>query len=82
MLPVYFSTVSSKGQIIIPAKIRKHLGITKGTEVTFLMDGLSIILKVSQRIRKLRCASKMKCLYCGKRRILPDGLYCRYCHPK
>jgi AbrB family looped-hinge helix DNA binding protein len=36
--------VTSKGQIVIPAEIRKKYGIKKGTRVAFIEDGLRLIL--------------------------------------
>lgn len=31
-------TVSSKGQVVIPKEVRKHLGIEQGTKVTFVLE--------------------------------------------
>lgn len=39
------SNVSSKGQIVIPAKIREHYKIKAGTKVFFLEQDGNIILK-------------------------------------
>ncbi len=36
---VYKSTVSSKGQVVLPAEMRKSLGISTGSEVFFAVDG-------------------------------------------
>ena len=38
------SVVTSKGQIVIPAEIRKKYGIKKGTQVAFIEDGPRLIL--------------------------------------
>lgn len=47
------ATVTVKGQVIIPAKIRKKLGIKKGTRMTFReKDGEIIIRPVSEEYIK------------------------------
>jgi AbrB family looped-hinge helix DNA binding protein len=47
------ATVTVKGQIIIPAKIRRKLGIKKGTRVTFTeKDGEIILRPVSEEYIK------------------------------
>jgi AbrB family looped-hinge helix DNA binding protein len=32
------ATVSSKGRVVIPAEVRKHLGIEQGDKVLFVLD--------------------------------------------
>ena len=32
------ATVSSKGQVVIPAEVRKHLGIQQGDKILFVLD--------------------------------------------
>ena len=32
------STITSKGQVTIPAAVRKHLGLKQGDKVTFVLD--------------------------------------------
>jgi len=39
------SVVTSKGQIVIPIKIRKRLGITNGTKVAFVESNGKIIIQ-------------------------------------
>jgi AbrB family looped-hinge helix DNA binding protein len=52
--------VSSKGQVVIPAAIRERLGIERGTELSFRVEGGRIIVDAHsleaqlQRIRSLR----------------------------
>lgn len=41
--------VSSKGQVVIPKKIREKLGITKGTVLNVKLDGKKIILEAVQQ---------------------------------
>lgn len=40
-----FTTVSSKGQIVIPAGLREELGITAGTRVAIQRDEDRIVLQ-------------------------------------
>jgi len=55
-----FTTVSSKGQLVIPAAIRQSLGIEPGTRVAIRQDGAQLILEpltpaaARQLIRELR----------------------------
>jgi AbrB family looped-hinge helix DNA binding protein len=39
------STVSTKGQLVIPARLRKKYSIRKGTKVAFIEDGHRLILQ-------------------------------------
>ena len=39
------SIVSKKGQVVIPAKIRKEFNLEKGTRVIFEVEGQNIIIK-------------------------------------
>ncbi|EFH29492.1 transcriptional regulator, AbrB family [Lactobacillus jensenii JV-V16] len=41
--------MSQKGQIVIPASIRKALGLTKGTELSFKVEGDEITIKNYQQ---------------------------------
>jgi len=41
--------VSSKGQVVIPKKIREKLGITKGSVLNVKLDGKKIILETVQQ---------------------------------
>jgi AbrB family looped-hinge helix DNA binding protein len=45
MSDVYRSTVSSKGQVIIPAEVRRRFGFKEGTEVIFTEDNGRLILE-------------------------------------
>ena len=33
------STITSKGQVTIPAEVRRHLGLKAGDKITFVIDG-------------------------------------------
>lgn len=48
MMDVATSTISSNGQIVIPADIRRRLGITEGTKFLILEDGGDLVLKPLQ----------------------------------
>ena len=50
------SVVTTKGQLVIPARLRQRFGIKKGTMVTFTEDGGRIIVQPVTRefIRGLR----------------------------
>ena len=54
--------VTSKGQLVIPARLRKRYGIRKGTTVSFLEDGHRLILQpvTDEFIRSLRGSLKGK----------------------
>ena len=39
------SKITTKGQVVIPAKIRKRHGLKSGTKVTFIENGDDIIIK-------------------------------------
>ena len=41
------ATVTSQGQVTIPADVRRHLGLTKGTKVTFVIEGEAVGLTPS-----------------------------------
>ena len=38
MITIQEATVSSQGQVTIPAEIRRHLGLEKGRKVQFILD--------------------------------------------
>ncbi len=56
------ATVTSKGQVVIPARVRRRLGIRKGTKVHFIEDGNRLILQpvTVEFIRSLRGSLKGK----------------------
>jgi AbrB family looped-hinge helix DNA binding protein len=39
------STVTTKGQLVIPSRLRRRHGIKKGTRVCFVEDGRDLILR-------------------------------------
>ena len=56
------STVTSKGQLVIPAKLRRKHGIRKGTRVAFVEEGTRLVLQPVTRefVRSLRGSLKGK----------------------
>lgn len=54
------SVVTTKGQLVIPARLRRRFGIKKGTRVTFVEDGSRIIVQpvTHEFIRGLRGSLK------------------------
>ena len=54
------ATVSSKGQVTLPAKIRTILGIRSKDKVQFIIRGNEIIIKPLRSLRELRGTIKPK----------------------
>jgi AbrB family looped-hinge helix DNA binding protein len=59
-MKVEASVVTTKGQLVIPARLRRRFGIKKGTMVTFMEDDGRIIVQPVTRefIRGLRGSLK------------------------
>jgi AbrB family looped-hinge helix DNA binding protein len=55
-----FTTVSSKGQMVIPAAIREALGIEAGTRVAIRQEGTRLILEPETLAAKLRLIKEMR----------------------
>lgn len=47
------ATVSSKGQIVIPAKLRKRYGLTTGTTVVFQEEKGRLVIEPTDPFEKL-----------------------------
>ncbi|MBN1983865.1 MAG: AbrB/MazE/SpoVT family DNA-binding domain-containing protein [Chitinivibrionales bacterium] len=45
MIKTEVTCLSSKGQIVIPDRIRKQLGLTTGSKLMVITDGLNLLLK-------------------------------------
>ena len=56
------TTITSKGQIVIPSRLRKKYDMAEGTRIQIIDDGEQIILKpiTPQYVRKLRGMLKGK----------------------
>lgn len=52
--------LSSKGQIVIPAKIRKELKLSKGDKLLLERNGDAIILRPMVKLSKLRGVDKIE----------------------
>jgi AbrB family looped-hinge helix DNA binding protein len=50
-MATYHTTISSKGQVVVPAELRKQLGLKKGTRATWTEEGGRLILMpITERI--------------------------------
>jgi AbrB family looped-hinge helix DNA binding protein len=45
MIKTEVTSLSSKGQVVIPDKIRKELGLTTGSKLIVITDGSNLLLK-------------------------------------
>ena len=54
------STVTQKGQIVIPSKLRRKLGIRQGTQIAFIEEGERLVLQplTAEYVKNLRGALK------------------------
>lgn len=53
-MSVVYATVSTKGQVTIPAEIREALHISPGRRVGFRMDGDQVSLEVPTTVEEVR----------------------------
>ncbi len=49
-MATYHTTISSKGQVIIPAELRKRLGLKKGIRAIWREDGGQLVLSTMARV--------------------------------
>ena len=50
-MATYRTTISSKGQVVVPAELREQLGLKKGTRATWTEDrGRLILMPHTERI--------------------------------
>jgi AbrB family looped-hinge helix DNA binding protein len=64
-----YATVSSKGQLVIPAALRTSLGIEAGTRIAFFQDGMRMILEPETVAAKMRLIDEL----CGITAGGPSG---------
>ena len=64
MEPVY-ATVSSKGQLVIPAEMREALGIEPGTRVAIRRDGQDLILSPLTKEAARQIISRLRGMTAG-----------------
>ena len=69
-----YATVSSKGQLVIPAEIREALGIKAGTRVAIRREGAELILKPETLSAKLALIRGMRGLTAGGPSMCDDLL--------
>ena len=60
-----YATVSTKGQLVIPASIREALGIEPGTRVAIRREGPEVVLKPETLTAKLAAIRKMRGITAG-----------------
>ncbi len=48
------STLSSKGQITIPAEVRKFLGVEQGDKLSFVIEDEGVVRLVAPRYRSIK----------------------------
>lgn len=66
-------TVSKKGQVVIPAAMRKQLGITPGCQLDLSIDGNAIRLQIKRKLSRSNVEEGFGMLVCtipGKRSLL------------
>jgi AbrB family looped-hinge helix DNA binding protein len=64
-----FTTVSSKGQMVIPISFREAMGIEPGTRVAVRQEGARLILEPDTLAAKLRLINEL----CGSTAGGPSG---------
>lgn len=60
-----YVTVSTKGQMVIPAAIREELGIEPGTRVSIRRDGPELVIRPETLAAKLAMIKKMRGVTAG-----------------
>lgn len=67
-------TVSHKGQVVIPADIRRKLGITAGSQLDFHLEGNVIHAQVKRQLAPTQAEDGFGMLVCKKpgKRSLAD----------
>ena len=69
-----YATVSTKGQLVIPASIREELGIEPGTRVAIRREGPEVVLKPETLMAKLAMIKKMRGITAGGPSLCDDLL--------
>jgi AbrB family looped-hinge helix DNA binding protein len=59
-------TVSDKGQVVIPAEIRRRLGITPGAQLDFSLDGNGIRVELKRSVKASRPEDGFGMLVCRR----------------
>jgi len=75
MTEVEIITVSKKGQIVLPKKIRSHLKITQGTKLLLVEEKGKINLKkVDELLKKKKSKEKLFTLLASEKSLAKDWL--------
>jgi AbrB family looped-hinge helix DNA binding protein len=53
------STISSKGQVTVPAEIRNRLGLSSGDRVEFVVEGEHTIIRPLRSKKRIRSRSRL-----------------------
>jgi len=67
----YSTTLTSKGQMTVPAAFRKKLGLKPGEQVLVEMRGNEVIIQKNNWLENLRRVQEENRLYMKKRGIKP-----------
>lgn len=62
---VVYTTVSSKGQLVIPAELRESLGIEPGTRVAIRQQGDELILSPATKETARRILARLRGMTAG-----------------
>ena len=76
----YVTTVSSKGQVVIPKTIREQLNLESGRPLVVFSDGSNILLKPIPPTRHFRIQSTHGRYCCLGERSRPDRRRYYRCH--
>jgi AbrB family looped-hinge helix DNA binding protein len=51
IMATYHTTISSKGQVVVPAELREQFGLKKGTRATWTQErGRLILMPINERV--------------------------------
>ena len=54
------TTLSSKGQLVLPVEVRRQLGLAQGERLTIEVRGDEVVLRPARRARRYRTARHPK----------------------
>ena len=60
-----YTTVSTKGQVVIPAALRQELGIEAGTRIAIHVEGSRLVLDPESTAARLRLIDELQGLTAG-----------------
>lgn len=62
-------SVGPKGRVVIPAEIRRELGITEGSELVAMIEGVAVILVPRSAVKE-----RLRSMFAGMPASLSDEL--------